>query len=282
MKIIKTISEMRDYSRELRQSGETIGFAPTMGYLHDGHISLFKAANSHNTKAVVSIFVNPAQFGPAEDLSTYPRDMEGDLEKCAQASVDAVFIPEAREMYPDGYSTYVDVSGITAVMEGRMRPGHFRGVTTVVAKLFNIVMPHKAYFGQKDYQQTVVVRRMAQDLNMVTEIVVLPTVREPDGLAMSSRNAYLSPRERAAALAIYKALSSARDLYGAGERHADALIKKVREVAKSEPLVELEYAEAADAATLAPLGEIGGKAVLAVAARVGKTRLIDNVLLGAA
>jgi pantoate--beta-alanine ligase len=279
MKIIKTISEMRDYSKEMRSAGEAIGFAPTMGYLHDGHISLFKAARSQNTKAVVSIFVNPTQFGPAEDLSTYPRDIEGDLEKCEMASVDAVFIPEARDMYPIGYSTYVDVSGVTAVMEGARRPGHFRGVTTVVAKLFNIVMPHKAYFGQKDYQQTVVVRRMAQDLNMSTEIVVLPTVREPDGLAMSSRNAYLSPRERAAALVIYRALSSAKNLYDAGERHADALIDKIREVAKGEPFVDLEYAEAADAETLSPLGEIDRKAVLAVAARVGKTRLIDNVLL---
>jgi pantoate--beta-alanine ligase len=279
MKIIKTISEMRDYSRELREGGETIGFAPTMGYLHDGHISLFKSAKSQNTKAVVSIFVNPTQFGPAEDLSTYPRDIEGDLEKCAKASVDAVFIPEAREMYPDGYSTYVDILGVTAVMEGARRPGHFRGVTTVVAKLFNIVMPHKAYFGQKDYQQTVVVRRMARDLNMGTEIVVLPTVREPDGLAMSSRNAYLSPGERAAATVIYRALSSARNLYDAGERHAEAFIIKVREAVEDEPLVELEYAEAADAETLSPIKEIDGKAVLAVAARVGKTRLIDNVLL---
>ncbi|MGC2424154.1 MAG: pantoate--beta-alanine ligase [Nitrospirota bacterium] len=279
MKIIKTISEMRDYSREMRQAGETIGFAPTMGYLHDGHISLFKAAKSWNTKAVVSIFVNPTQFGPAEDLSTYPRDLEGDLEKCETAQVDAVFIPEALDMYPDGYSTYVDVSGVTAVMEGARRPGHFRGVSTVVAKLFNIVMPHKAYFGQKDYQQTVVVRRMAQDLNMGTEIVVMPTVREPDGLAMSSRNAYLSPQERAAALVIYRALSSAKSLYDAGERHAGALIDKVRETVKGEPLVELEYAEAAEAETLSPLVEIDGKAVLAVAARVGKTRLIDNVLL---
>lgn len=279
MKIFKTISEMRDYSREMRGAGETIGFAPTMGYLHEGHISLFKAAKSGNTKAVVSIFVNPTQFGPAEDLSTYPRDLEGDLNKCEMASVDAVFIPEARDMYPDGYSTYVDVSGVTAVMEGARRPGHFRGVTTVVAKLFNTVMPDRAYFGQKDYQQTVVVRRMAQDLNMSTEIVVLPTVREPDGLAMSSRNAYLSPRERAAALTIYRALSSARNLYDAGERNTNALKSKVRDVAEAEPLVELEYAEVADAGTLAPLGEIDGKAVLAVAARVGNTRLIDNVLL---
>jgi pantoate--beta-alanine ligase len=279
MKIIKTISEMRDYSRDMRGAGETIGFAPTMGYLHDGHISLFKAAKSQNTKAVVSIFVNPAQFGPAEDLSTYPRDVESDLKKCELASVDAVFIPEAREMYPVGYSTYVDVSGVTAVMEGARRPGHFRGVSTVVAKLFDIVMPHKAYFGQKDYQQTVVVRRMARDLNMGTEIVVLPTVREPDGLAMSSRNAYLSPAERAAAVVIYRALSSARDLHGAGERHAEALVKIIREVVKGEPLVELEYAEAADADTLSPLEKIDRKAVLAVAARVGKTRLIDNALL---
>jgi pantoate--beta-alanine ligase len=279
MKILKTISEMRDYSREMRGAGETIGFAPTMGYLHDGHISLFRAAKARNTKAVVSIFVNPTQFGPAEDLSTYPRDMEGDLKKCELASVDAVFIPEAREMYPIGYSTYVDVSGITAVMEGARRPSHFRGVATVVAKLFNIVMPHKAYFGQKDYQQTVVVRRMVQDLNMGTEIVVLPTVREPDGLAMSSRNAYLSPRERAAATVLYRALSSAKDLYGAGERNTEALIKIIREVVEGEPLVELEYAEVADAETLAPIEEIAGKAVLAVAARVGKTRLIDNALL---
>lgn len=270
---------MRDYSKEMRQAGETIGFAPTMGYLHDGHISLFKAAKSQNTKAVVSIFVNPTQFGPAEDLSTYPRDIEGDLEKCGRASVDAVFIPEARDMYPDGYSTYVDVLGVTDVMEGARRPGHFRGVTTIVAKLFNIVMPHRAYFGQKDYQQTVVVRRMVQDLNMGTEIVVLPTVRESDGLAMSSRNAYLSPQERVAALVIYRALSAARNLYNAGERHADALINKVRETVNAEPLAELEYAEVADAATLIPLGEIDGKTVIAVAARVGKTRLIDNVLL---
>ncbi|MHB8174011.1 MAG: pantoate--beta-alanine ligase [Nitrospirota bacterium] len=279
MKIIKSVSEMKDYSRRLRLSGETIGFVPTMGYLHEGHISLVKAAKAHNTRSVLSIFVNPTQFGPSEDFAAYPRNLEGDIEKCEAARVDAVFIPEAREIYPEGFSTYVDVAGVTEVMEGLRRPGHFRGVATVVAKLFNIVMAHRAYFGQKDYQQTVVVRRMALDLNLETEIAVMPTVREPDGLAMSSRNAYLTPPERAAAPVIYRALSSAKNLYESGEGNAELIIHQVREIIGNEPLVEMEYAVVSDAATLAPLREVKGRAVLAASARIGRTRLIDNVLL---
>ncbi len=279
MKIIKSISEMQNFSHGMRRAGETIGFVPTMGYLHEGHMSLAREAKGGNAKSVISIFVNPAQFGPSEDFAAYPRDMNGDLEKCETAFVDAVFVPDAREMYPDGFSTHVDVLDVTDVMEGTRRHGHFRGVATVVLKLFNIVMPSRAYFGRKDYQQTVVIRRMTRDLNLEAEVVVMPTVREPDGLAMSSRNAYLSPPERAAAPVIYRALSGAKKLYDDGERSAEALAGSVRKVLAGEPMVELEYAEVSDAETLAPLQQVTAGAVLAVAARIGRTRLIDNILL---
>ena len=279
MKVINSVSDMQHFSREARLSGETIGFVPTMGYLHEGHMSLAREAKTRNAKSVLSIFVNPTQFGPSEDFAAYPRDMEGDLEKCEAASVDAVFVPNAREIYPDGFSTHVDVAGVTDVMEGIRRPGHFRGVATVVLKLFNAVMPHRAYFGQKDYQQTVVIRRMTRDLNLDVAVVVMPTVREPDGLAMSSRNAYLSEPERAAAPVIYKALSEAGKLYNTGERNAGVIAAKVREVIGGEPMVNIEYAEVSDAETLSPLRQIQAGAVLAVAARIGKTRLIDNILL---
>ncbi len=279
MKIIKSISEMQAFSCEARSTGETIGFVPTMGYLHEGHMSLAREAKAKNAKSVLSIFVNPTQFGPSEDFAAYPRDMDGDLEKCEKARVDAVFVPDAGEMYPDGFSTHVDVAGVTDVMEGIRRPGHFRGVATVVLKLFNAVMPDRAYFGQKDYQQTVVIRRMTRDLNLDMEVVVMPTVRDPDGLAMSSRNAYLSGPERAAAPVIYKALSEAGKLYNTGERSAGVIAAKVREVIGGEPMVNIEYAEVSDAETLAPLRQIQTGAVLAVAARIGKTRLIDNILL---
>ncbi len=279
MEVIKSIYEMQAFSRGMRSAGETTGFVPTMGYLHEGHMSLAREAKADNAKSVLSIFVNPAQFGPSEDFAAYPRDMAGDLEKCERAFVDVVFVPDAREMYPDGFSTHVDVAGVTDVMEGIRRPGHFRGVATVVLKLFNIVMPNRAYFGQKDYQQTVVIRRMARDLNLDAEVVVMPTVREPDGLAMSSRNAYLSPPERAAAPVICGALLEAKRLYDSGERDAGVLARRAREVMGKEPMVELEYAEVSDAETLAPLREVTAGAVLAVAARIGKTRLIDNILL---
>ncbi len=279
MKIIKSISEMQSFSRKARSSGDAIGFVPTMGYLHEGHMSLAREARAKNAKTVISIFVNPAQFGPSEDFAAYPRDMEGDLEKCESARVDAVFVPDVREMYPEGFSTHVDVVAATDVMEGIRRPGHFRGVATVVLKLFNIVMPARAYFGRKDYQQTVVIRRMARDLNLDAEVVVMPTVREPDGLAMSSRNAYLSGPERAAAPVIYRALLEAEKLYGGGERSAAALALGVRKVLGEEPMIETEYAEVSDTETLAPLKQVTAGAVLAVAARIGKTRLIDNILL---
>lgn len=280
MEVIRTVSEMAEAAKRLKASGVTTGFVPTMGYLHEGHLSLVRISRKETDSTTLSIFVNPTQFGPKEDLEKYPRDIDGDLEKCRSEGVDIVFMPETGDMYPAGYGTYVTVEGVTASLCGRSRPGHFRGVATVVAKLFNIVQPDKAYFGQKDFQQTAVIRRMASDLNIAVEVVVGPTLREPDGLAMSSRNSYLKPDERRAAPALYRALESARML---GEKSAIstvALTAHILEKLKEEPLIEPEYVEVVSQENLEPLTNMGSGAVIAAAVRIGGTRLIDNIIIG--
>ncbi len=279
MKIIASISDMQSLAEALRRGGKTIGFVPTMGFLHEGHLSLMRRAREECDVVVASIFVNPAQFGPTEDFDRYPRDAEGDRKKCESVGVDVLFTPEAKEMYPEKPSVFVTVEGISDILEGAVRPGHFRGVATVVAKLFSIVKPHKAYFGQKDYQQCVVIKRMAAGLNMDAEVVILPTVREPDGLAMSSRNSYLNPDERRAATALFRALFAAADLIKAGVREAEKVRQKMRAVLLAEKGMELDYAEVADTDTLAPLDTTGDRMALLVAVRLGRTRLIDNLLI---
>ncbi len=259
----------------------TVGLVPTMGYLHAGHISLVEAARTENDHVAASIFVNPTQFGPREDLSTYPRDLRRDLELLEAAGVDLVFAPEANEVYPPGFDTYVVPGAIAERLEGSSRPGHFRGVTTVVLKLFNILQPHSAYFGQKDAQQLRVIRKMVSDLDLPVQICGLPTIREADGLAMSSRNAYLNPEERQAALALHWALDAAVELWRSGTDDASELRRAVESLFAQEPCAALDYVSVADGITLQELERVAPDAVVSLAARVGKTRLIDNVVLEA-
>ncbi len=277
MRSVITLEELR--SARFSLDG-TVGFVPTMGYLHEGHLSLIRRARQECDHVVVSIFVNPTQFGPNEDLARYPRDLERDLRLIEPLGVDVVWMPTAEVMYPKGYQTWVEVEAMTRPLEGAMRPGHFRGVTTVVAKLFNAVQPHKAYFGQKDAQQAAVIRRMTLDLNFPIEIVVCPTVREADGLAMSSRNVYLTDEQRRAATVLFRALSAAKELYESGERDAEKIRERMRTVLAAEPLAEVQYVSCADYDTLEELTEIKGKALLSMAVFIGKTRLIDNIVLG--
>ena len=276
MKVVNSVAEMRAVRRGLTGS---VGLVPTMGYLHEGHLALVRRARSENETVVVSIFVNPTQFGAGEDFQTYPRDPERDLTLLQGEEVDVVFMPPAEEMYPAHFSTWVDVQQITERLEGAFRPGHFRGVATVVAKLFNIVEPTRAYFGQKDAQQLIVIKRMVSDLNMNLELVAVPTVREPDGLAMSSRNTYLSPKERQAALVLWQALNLASQLWSEGERNASKIRQKMKALIDSEPLAQIDYISVADAESLEELGEIDCPALVSLAVRVGKTRLIDNIVL---
>jgi pantoate--beta-alanine ligase len=256
----------------------TVGLVPTMGYLHEGHLSLIRRAREGCDHVVVSIFVNPTQFGPKEDLAKYPRDVERDSSLIAPYT-DLLWMPTAEAMYPQGYQTWVEVEAMTHPLEGAMRPGHFRGVTTVVAKLFNAVQPHKAYFGQKDAQQAAVIRQMVRDLNFPLEIVVCPTTREPDGLAMSSRNVYLDAEQRKAATVLYRALSAAKEAYESGERDAETLRQIMRDTLAAEPLAQMQYVSCADYDTLEELDEIKRKALLSMAVFIGKTRLIDNFVL---
>lgn len=258
----------------------TLGLVPTMGYLHEGHLSLIRRAKAECDHVAVSIFVNPTQFGPSEDLSKYPRDLERDLRLIEPLGVDLVWTPAAEVMYPGGYQTWVEVETLTKPLEGSMRPTHFRGVTTVVAKLFNAVQPHKAYFGQKDAQQAAVIRQMTRDLSYPIEVVVCPIVREADGLAMSSRNKYLEGDERQAALVLSRALTAAKELYDAGERDAEKLRGKMKEVIVAEPRAQLQYVSCADYDTLAELDIITGRTLLSMAVLIGRTRLIDNFVLG--
>ncbi len=275
MRCLPTIDAFRDARREVG----TLGLVPTMGFLHEGHLALVRRARAENEAVAVSIFVNPTQFGPGEDLARYPRDLPRDLRLLEDAGVDLVFAPEASEMYPPGFSTAVEVGEVTRGLEGAVRPGHFRGVATVVCKLFNIVQAERAYFGQKDAQQAVVIQRMARDLNFPTEVVVVPTVREPDGLALSSRNTYLSAEERAAAPVLYRALESARLAWEQGERDAEALRRHVHATLAREPRAEVDYVSVADPRTLVELDRVDGEALVLLAVRIGRTRLIDNLLL---
>ena len=275
MRFLQTIESFRQARKEVG----TIGFVPTMGYLHEGHLALATRARAENDSVAASIFVNPTQFGPGEDLARYPRDLPRDLQLLEAAGVDLVFAPEVGEMYPEDFSSFVEVEDITRGLEGAVRPGHFRGVATVVCKLFNIVDAERAYFGQKDAQQVVVIQRMARDLNFRTQIVVVPTVREADGLALSSRNAYLNPEERAAAPVLYRALEAARTAWQAGTRDAEALRARMRETLAREPLARVDYVSVANPRTLVELDQVGGEALASLAVRIGRTRLIDNLLL---
>ncbi len=279
MQIIERIAALRAARAELAAAGP-LGLVPTMGFLHAGHLSLVEQARAECANVAVSIFVNPTQFAPHEDFESYPRDMQRDLDLLREAGVALVFAPPADEIYPPDFSTYVDVQDVTETLEGAARPGFFRGVATVVGKLLNMVQPERAYFGQKDAQQTVVVRKLVHDLNIPTEIIIGPTVREPDGLAMSSRNAYLSPPERTAAPVLYRALQAAQARYAAGERSGEALRQTMREVLAGEPLAQPEYVSAADPLTLRELEQVGERgALLSLAVQVGPARLIDNVVL---
>jgi pantoate--beta-alanine ligase len=281
MKTVTTVAEIRHTVNAARKAGRTVGLVPTMGALHAGHASLIERSTGECGFTVVSIFVNPAQFGPTEDLDKYPRTLDADLQMCEKAGVDAVFTPENSRMYPPGDTTWVSVEKLTEGLCGALRPGHFRGVTTVCAKLFNIVMPDKAYFGQKDGQQAVVVKRMVEDLKMPLEIVVCPTVRESGGLAASSRNRYLSPQERKDAALLYKSLSACRDMIRAGTRNVRQLEKHMRGILAQSAAIEVEYASVVDAGTLEPLAEAKGKVMAAAAVKLGAARLIDNVMVDA-
>jgi pantoate--beta-alanine ligase len=274
--VFRTIDELRTWRHAIE--GE-VGLVPTMGYLHEGHLSLVRAARRENTHAVVSIFVNPAQFAPNEDLARYPRDEERDLALLEREGVDGVFAPGVGEMYAQGFNTYVTVEGLTGRLEGASRPTHFRGVTTVVLKLFNIVQPDRAYFGQKDVQQLAVIRRMTRDLDLPVRIVGMPIVREPDGLAMSSRNAYLTPEQRTAATVLRRALTAAEGLFEDGVRDAAQIRRRVEGVIAEEPLAEVDYVSVADAETLEELQAFDAPALVSLAVRFGQTRLIDNVVL---
>jgi len=276
MDVVTTIRAVRA-ARKARRG--TWGLVPTMGYLHEGHLSLVRRARAENDQVAVSIFVNPTQFGPHEDLARYPRDLERDLSLLAPLEVDLVFVPPVSEMYPSGFQTAVTVEEVARPLEGAARPGHFRGVATVVCKLFNIFQPDRAYFGQKDAQQVVVIRRMARDLDFDLEIVVCPTVREADGLALSSRNVYLNPEERRAATVLFRALSAAQAAWQAGERDGERLREHMRTVLASEPLAQPEYVSIADPETLAELPSADERALASLAVRIGTTRLIDNVVL---
>jgi pantoate--beta-alanine ligase len=282
MEIITRRKRMASVTRKARREQDcTIGLVPTMGALHEGHLSLVREARRLCDLVVVSIFVNPTQFGPAEDFTRYPRDLTRDTALLTECNVDYIFAPAVEEIYPPGFTTYVNVEGVSERLEGASRPGHFRGVATVVTKLLNIARPDFAFFGQKDAQQTVVIRRLAADLALDTEIVVRPTLRDPDGLAMSSRNAYLTVEERAAAPVIYRALQKAETLYGQGERNAATLIETVGGMILREPLARLDYVAVTDAETLEPLDALDEEraALVSLAAHFGKTRLIDNVVL---
>jgi pantoate--beta-alanine ligase len=279
MKICATIADMRAASRQARLHGKRLGFIPTMGALHEGHLSLVRAARGNCDVVAVSIFVNPLQFGPTEDLAKYPRTFERDRLLLEKEGADILFAPSPEEMYPAGAVTYVVVEGLSDKLCGKSRPGHFRGVSTVVAKLFHIVEPDAAFFGQKDAAQATIIRRMVQDLNLPVEIVVCPIVRDPDGLAMSSRNAYLNPQERESALVLNRALSEVRTQFQRGERNPAKLIEAGKSVLSREPSLRLDYFEIVSPTTLDPMPELASTALVAVAAFVGMTRLIDNIIL---
>lgn len=279
MKVVGTIKEVRELVKEWKKNGETVGFVPTMGYLHEGHGSLITKARENNDKVVVSIFVNPMQFGPTEDLDSYPRDLEKDSKFCESLGADLIFHPEPEEMYHEDFSSYVDMSVLTEELCGLSRPVHFRGVCTVVTKLFNIVQPDNAYFGQKDAQQLAIIKHMVQDLNMDINVVGCPIVREEDGLAKSSRNTYLSPEERKAALILSKTVKLAKELIDAGEKDADVVVAKMKDNIETEPMAKIDYVKAVNGLTMQQQKEIKAPMLIAKAVYIGKTRLIDNMIL---
>ncbi|MDR1487149.1 MAG: pantoate--beta-alanine ligase [Deltaproteobacteria bacterium] len=278
MQVIKQIKQTQATVLSWRDKGLKVGVVPTMGYLHDGHISLIKRAAAENDRVLVSIFVNPTQFAPTEDLATYPRDMQRDMANCEKNGVHVIFSPDTGEMYPNGFATQVELPSLSANLCGRSRPTHFRGVCTVCLKLFNITMPHKAYFGLKDAQQFFILKRLVKDIDLDLELVPCPIVREPDGLAMSSRNAYLQPNERQAALIINAALTKAQDLIKIGERRAAVISKLIESTISGEKLATIDYIECVDTQTLSPVTDLVEETLVAVAVRIGRCRLIDNFI----
>ncbi len=279
MKIIRSIKEMTGFSGKLRIHGKTIGFVPTMGALHDGHLSLIRRAGAENDIVVVSIFVNPIQFGPKEDYKQYPRNLKQDIRLCEKAGADVIFHPDAHDMYPSDCKTYVEVYGISDCLCGKFRPGHFKGVATVVDKLFNIVMPDTAYFGQKDAQQAIIIKKMAEDLNIPVKIKVMPIVREKGGLAMSSRNIYLNKDERKDAAVLYQALILAKNLIRQGVTESSEIIRKMKQLINDKQSARIQYISIIDPEDLRPVKKIRDKALVALSVRIGKTRLIDNIVL---
>jgi len=275
VKVVRTVAQLRAWRKGL--SG-TLGFVPTMGYLHEGHLFLARRARAENDAVAASIFVNPTQFGPREDLARYPRDLPRDLALLEKEGTDLVFAPETEEIYPPGFSTWVVAEGVPERLEGASRPGHFRGVATVVAKLFNLLEPHRAYFGQKDAQQVAVIENMVRDLNMNLKIVPVLTVREQDGLAMSSRNIFLNPRERQAALVLYRSLCLAQEMYKSGERNAGRIREAMIKLIQKEPLAQIDYVSIAHPETLEEVEKLAGPALVSLAVRIGPTRLIDNII----
>lgn len=280
MKIIKSVKDMQSFSEALRNQGKIITFVPTMGYFHEGHLNLMREGRRRGDCVVVSIYVNPTQFGPNEDFEQYPRDFERDLAMAESVGVDVIYYPANQEMYPPNYQTYITVEEITDNLCGLSRPGHFRGVATVCAKLFNAVKPHITVFGKKDFQQWVTIKRMVQDLDMDLEVVGMATTREPDGLAMSSRNVYLKAEERKSALSLSRSLRMAKELYDQGERDAEKIIKKVKDHIDSNPYTKIDYVQICDTTTMKDVTRMDGECVIALAVRVGKTRLIDNYVFG--
>jgi pantoate--beta-alanine ligase len=275
----KSLTQMKSWSKARSSGGMTVGFVPTMGFLHDGHLDLMRRARTENDSVVTSIFVNPTQFGPKEDFGAYPRDPESDAAKCEKVGVDVIFMPDAKDVYPPGFQTYVEVGSVSEPLCGSSRPGHFTGVATVVLKLFNMVNPTAAYFGEKDYQQLQVIKTMVRDLNLDVKIVPCPTVREDDGLAMSSRNSYLSTEERRQAVCLIQALRAARTLFRAGEPGAHKYIEAMTQIIEKEPAARIDYVSLVHPETLQDLDEVRGSALAVLAVCVGKTRLIDNMLL---
>jgi pantoate--beta-alanine ligase len=278
MEIIRTVNEMKEFSSRSRKAGKTIAFVPTMGFFHEGHLSLMREGRKRGDLLIISLFVNPTQFGPKEDFKNYPRDFERDRKMAEEVGVDILFAPEASDMYPPDHQTIVRVEKVTQNLCGRSRPTHFQGVTTVVLMLFEMVMPHVAIFGEKDYQQLATIQQMVRDLHLSVEVLGMPTVREADGLAMSSRNKYLQPDERKAARSLYRSLQEVKELLQKGERKADRILDEVNGILQSEPLVRIDYVQICDAHTLQDVDRVEGDVVVALAAYLGKTRLIDNLV----
>ncbi len=280
MRIIKTIKDMQGVGRQFKGEGQAIGFVPTMGALHEGHLSLVRRSKEENDRTIVSIFVNPAQFGPNEDFRQYPRDVEGDMEKLSPLKVDAVFLPDNKEMYPEGFSVSIEIGGIGQILCGISRPDHFNGVATVVAKLLNITMPHSVYLGQKDFQQTAVIKKLVKELNFDTDVIVVPTVREPDGLAISSRNAYLNEEERKASLVLYEALKlGERLILSRGSDDASSIKKEMETLIRTEPLATIDYIDIVSPHNLESVKRILLPAAICLAVKIGNTRLIDNIMV---